>query len=405
MSTVNNQQQLVYLPYLNLGYEEEISIGPVRIWNFDLKKNEYIPDPQVRSYIEKLVRTNTLGFTRKGEIPPLEGIGIVSLGEVDFREFSAREDAAIARARSALFLACLAKNAYAPRRSNSGFAIYTTENFRAVYQRFIPESPYIAETDGFVVSMTNMGLELGKVHFAKPSYVNIPRGVAYDTDLLTELANERRYSASLRNRVFSASAILLESYYNNPYVHISARVLLQAAALEMLLQSENREAFKDKIEHYLNNKGKGASKKEPRYRYRSERSRPKNGQRAYAQEVRSIRGMWADRFYTLRNHIIHGENVPRRDYIFRRQHDHVLIAPLVFIALVRELLNEALVSGGREEAFSGQLLWQPSDHEDEPNVSRFQLTKHSFWHAAKRAAHSRRPRATKSVIGVGNGSE
>jgi len=386
MNATNTQQQLVYLPYLNLGSDEEISIGPVRIWNFDLKKNDYIPDLQLREYIEQLIWTNTTARTRRGKFPALEGIGIVSLGPTDFRQFTANENAAITRARSALFLACLAKNAYARRNSNAGFSIYTSENFRAVTQNFVLGSPFIAETAGLIVSTTDMGLELGKVHFPKPSYVHIPRGAAYDTDLLDGFASTRRYSRDLRNRLFSATAILLESYYNNPYVHISARVLLQAAALEMLLQSQNREDFKNKIERYLNDKGtiRGKPKRESRYRYRSERSRPKNGQRAYADEVRSIKGMWADRFFTLRNHVIHGENVRRREYVFRRQQDHVLIAPLVFVALMREILNEASVARGKGRVCSGELLWARSDDEDEPNLRRFRLTKHTYWHPAKK---------------------
>jgi hypothetical protein len=264
--------------------------------------------------------------------------------------------------------------------------MYTSENFRVVTQNFVLDSPYIAETDGFVVHATNMGLELGKVHFEKPSYVNIPRGLNYDSDLLSELTSNRRYPADLRNRLFSASAILLESYYNNPYVHITARVLLQAAALEMLLQSDGRQDFKNKVERYLNDKGtiRGKPKRETRYHYRSERSRPKNGQRDYATEVRSIKGMWADRFFTLRNHLIHGENVSRRKYVFRRQQNHVLIAPLVFVALVREMLNEASVARDKGRVCSGELLWARSDDQDEPNLSRFRLTKHTFWHAAKR---------------------
>lgn len=386
MASTGSVRQVLYIPYLNLASETEISIGPVRIWNFDLKKKEYIPDSQLRAYIEKLIWTNTHPVTRKGNRPPLEGIGIISIGPTDFRQFSSKENAAITRARSALFLACLAKNAYARRNSNTGFSIYTSENFRAVTQNFVLDSPYIAETDGFVVQSTNMGLELGKVHFVKPSYVNIPRGVDYDSDLLGELTSKRQYPAHLLDRLFTATAILLESYYNNPYVHISARVLLQAAALEMLLQSDNREDFKNKIERYLNDKGTigGKPKRETRYRYRSERSRPKNGRRAFADEARSIKGMWADRFFTLRNHVIHGENVRRREYVFRRQHDHVLIAPLVFVALVREMLNEASVARGKGRVCSGELLWARSDDEDEPNRNRFQLTKHTYWQAAKK---------------------
>jgi hypothetical protein len=384
MPELNQQQQIVYLPYINFGSEAELAVGSVRIWNFDLKKNDYITDPQLRAYVEQLIGTNTTGLTRQGKLPPLEGIGVVSIGPVDFRPFTASEYAEITRARTALFLACVAKNAYARRNSNAGQSIYTSENFRAVTQNFVLGSTFISETGGFVVAMTNAGLELSKVRFPKPSYVHIPRGVAYDDDLLNEIASKGRYPKELRNRLFAAGAILLESYYNNPYVHISARVLLQAAALEMLLQSTNREDFKDKIEYYLNGKGKGSRQRERRYRYKSERSRRKVGESSYAFETRSIRGMWADRFYTLRNHIIHGENVPRKEYVFRRQHEHVLVAPMVFIALVREILNEASSARGKGKVFSGQLLWAPSDDEDEPNVSRFRLTKDTYWHAAKK---------------------
>lgn len=58
-----------------------------------------------------------------------------------------------------------------------------------------------------------------------------------------------------------------------------------------------------------------------------------------ATETASIKVKWADRFYSLRNHIIHGTIVPLTDFVFEYQR-HTDIAILFFVLLVKKLLNQ-----------------------------------------------------------------
>ena len=51
--------------------------------------------------------------------------------------------------------------------------------------------------------------------------------------------------------------------------------------------------------------------------------------------------MWADRFYTLRNHIIHGEQLRNSEFSFFGQ-PHYHLGVLFFIASVKKILNDTL---------------------------------------------------------------
>ena len=65
--------------------------------------------------------------------------------------------------------------------------------------------------------------------------------------------------------------------------------------------------------------------------------------------------IWADKFYTLRNHIIHGENVWMQEFVFQRRQGHLEIAVLFFVLLVKELINEKLRSKGK--FFMDNVTW------------------------------------------------
>ncbi len=56
--------------------------------------------------------------------------------------------------------------------------------------------------------------------------------------------------------------------------------------------------------------------------------------------------MWADKFYTLRNHIIHGKEIEPKDFCFG-QHRHHDLAVWFFILSVKKLLDKYL----KEDSF------------------------------------------------------
>ncbi|MFC2068004.1 hypothetical protein ACFLTP_03215 [Chloroflexota bacterium] len=104
-------------------------------------------------------------------------------------------------------------------------------------------------------------------------------------------------------------------------------------AFEMLLnlpESQQRKVFKDLIENAT------TGSKEKRYAYHYEIRNNKRKDR------RSIKGIWADKFYTLRNHIIHGQKILPRQFVFKKSQRHTDIALLFFVFLIKMQINKSL---------------------------------------------------------------
>jgi hypothetical protein len=225
----------------------------------------------------------------------------------------------------------------------------TAENFDVIRQNFVLDSDYISEQTGTLIQMHLMGYRINETRFTRPAYVNRPTMFKYDEKLFMQLKLLRSNNRPLYRRITRAAAVFLESYYNSPRVDIRARVLLQVAAFEILLdlpEHQPRKAFKDSIESLLKNQG------DRRHRYKFQA-----GNRML-EETRTLAAIWADRFYTLRNHIAHGETIPRGEYVFRREQHHLLIAPLMFVVCLKRQLEIALTTLAKHQPFYEKILWE-----------------------------------------------
>ena len=112
-----------------------------------------------------------------------------------------------------------------------------------------------------------------------------------------------------------------------------SRILEQSRAFEILFglpEYHQRKTFKDKIQAYC------SLKKERKRWYSSERSKNKK-----EKELGTRHHMWADRFYTLRNHIIHGERIKDKEYLFFGQ-IHFDISLWFFLVSIKQMINEQL---------------------------------------------------------------
>src|SRR5258708_1838061 len=128
--------QLIYFPHLMLGNIDELSYGNVKVWNFQRKANEYIPDETLRNKIKALLATNKYGGQS------IQDMGILSIGDIDFRE-ATQEDMNIANEiKLVLFLTYIAQNNVKEQGANAGLRIATSENFLFVLQNFLLESDY-----------------------------------------------------------------------------------------------------------------------------------------------------------------------------------------------------------------------------------------------------------------------
>lgn len=339
--------QIVYFPYLSLGRKEVVDFGEVKVWNFDLKASEFIPNEPLRSHIEKIICSNI------SHNQPIKDVGVVSIGTTDFRPFSTSELDLVNEVRLLTFLSFLSRHNTVGRGSNAGWSMGTSENFEFVLQNFELGNPYISERAGEIVSMGIGGYKIGEKKFYAPSHVLNPQLFSLDDHLITELFRLKKCGGKkLYNRILRATDLLFESYYNSPNVSRNARVLLQISAFETLLelpQSGQRKDFKDKMTLYCN----GPKEKIYKHLYET-----RNGKHP---ETISRKAIWADEYYTLRNHIIHGDGVKPAEFIFKGKQRHFDIAVMFFILFIKKLIN----AKNSKRVFFDDMVWKKTNDGDD----------------------------------------
>ncbi len=347
--------QLAYFPYLMLRDVEEIIHGNVKVWNFKKKATEYIPDETLRNKIKALLAINKYGNR------VVEDMGILSIGDTDFRQ-ATDADLAIAREiKLILFLSWIAQNNVRLQGANAGHYIATSENFEFAYQNFQLESDTMGESAGYIVTTQTWGYKISETSFNTPSHVLRPLSISFDEDLRASLMRLEAIDRALYDRILRATDLLFESYYNNPNVSLNARILLQVGAFEVLLdlptegqRKRKRYKLKEVIE------AKTALPTDPIVTYTFERI---GGTQT---ETKSIKVKWADRFYTLRNHIIHGDEVTVPEFLFEHQR-HTDIAPMFFVLLTKMLLNDRL----GKTIFYDKIIWHSFMDRDEVEQEGF----------------------------------
>jgi len=325
--------QITYFPYLPLRDNEYINFGDgLVIWHFQSLAEKNIPDKTMRDLITKLLNANVQGDLQE----KIKGIAVASIGNADFRSFTDEEERQVQEAKLILFLSKIAKTNTAILGSGSdGWTLSTSENFEPVYQNFEVGNDHISESAGYIINVGMGGYKINEKKFYKPSHVVIsPFGLPLDKELLIQLLHVRKKNGKeLFRRIMRATELLFQSYYNSTNVSRNARILLIAASFETLLDLEEpaRKHFKDYVEKYCDIPG------ETKYRhyYYSHR-------KAKRDKNKSIKVLWADSFFQLRNQIIHGDVVRDNMYLFQNGDRHLDISILFFTQLVKSLMNERL---------------------------------------------------------------
>jgi hypothetical protein len=347
--------QLVFMPYLALGGRDRIQIGNVEIWNYDRQKT-FIGNDPLRARVDELLSMYRQNGRDADKSTRLRDIGVVIVGgECGLQPLRNDEFEKVQEARHLLFLCCLSKNCLL-RGPDVGHKMITSENFEIIRQNFVLDSPYISEVTGAILRIQIGGYTISGTKFTKPTYVNLPFRFETDELLLEALLSLRGSDPTLFRRITRAAGLFLESYYNSHSVDMGARVLLQAAAYEVLFELPKngpRKTFKDQIEALMNVKGERVYE----YRYEARAGSPR--------ERRTLKGMWADRFYTLRNHIVHGEDVSPREFRFLRAQHHLTISPLMFSQCVKRLVDAELQSRKQQKRFFERVDWTVIQEKDE----------------------------------------
>jgi hypothetical protein len=351
--------ELAFLPYIALRNTDSVEFGEARLWNFS-RQSSLIADEPLRQRVGELLAMYRDQAGEPARSRPLHDIGVISIGPADFRPFTRQEFREASTLRFVLFLCCLSDN-LSQHGPNTGHAMYTAENFDMILQRFVLESDGITESSGVILQRHLMGYKIGVAQFPTPSFVNRPGTFRFDHPLFRELSRLRRSDRRLYDRIIRSASVFLGSYYNSHSLGLEARVLLQTSAFEVLLdlpEKDTRHAFKDIIEGLLN------TPNERRYQYKFETRKTRRA------ESRSLKGIWADRFYTLRNHLIHGAVVRTNEFVFRGSQHHLFIAPLMFVSAIKRLIDRSRAERGKQTVFFDKCQWAELPVDDDDEVPR-----------------------------------
>lgn len=345
--------QIVYFPYIPIKENSYVDFGNgLIVWHFYSLAEKYIPDKVTRDHVTKLIDANIQGETKE----KIKGISVVSIGKTDFRVFNPQEEKLIQEAKLSLFLSKIAKtNTTILGSGGDGWSLSTSENFEPVYQNFELGNDYLSERAGYIVNIGSMGYKIGEKKFYKPSHVIISLfGMSIDTELFSKLIEIRDKNGKiLFRRIIRATDLLFQAYYNTPSVSKNARILLIAAAFETLLDLNEpaKKYFKDALEGYCDFEG------EKKYRCYYQ-----NHGKSVRERNRSIKVLWGESFFNLRNQIIHGDVVLEDQYQFHNGDRQIDIAILFFSFLVKQLINKKY----REpKPFWDKIEWKQREDETE----------------------------------------
>jgi hypothetical protein len=339
--------QITYLPYLSMGRYEEAIFKPlnVRVWNYARKSTQYIPDITARTAVDALMATN-VAHGRS-----INDMGIISVSNFDLREYTPEEKALCKETALLLFVGSLARGGVIGRGANAGHYVSTTENFTVVEQNFVQEGDRIATQDGYVVNIRIGGYKISEVKFGRPDYTPAPLDSNGDGRIIDDLLKMRAKQKRIYRRLMRAIDMFKQAYYNDTKLSQQSRIMLITSAYEILFdlpESGQRARLKENFRQLF------VMPTDIKRRYKSERG----SGRPSVWEIDSIKVMWADKFYTLRNKIIHGSPLKPADFVFCDKQRHFDIAVLFFVLGLKKIMGNT--SSVAETA--DQIVWEK--HED-----------------------------------------
>lgn len=323
---MNNNFFVVYFPYISLGDLPEIDFGFAKVWNFDKKKNDYIPNSHILEKMEKIVGVNVeLGGDRIGDV------GIISIGKIDFRKYNKNEIKMVEQIRLILFLSCIAKsNMTIHHHANP--SMVTAENFDVIYQNFTLEGETFSEKTGLILQINASGYDFSRTKFQKPRYIHKPLRFDLDDDMFNGLLKLKSSKPEIFKRTMNATRLIMEGYYNTPCLSRNARLLLHVSAFEIFLSlppKGQRRVFKEKIKKIT------SFDREEEYFYHV-------SYKDSGIDVGTIKEIWANHFYVLRNDIIHGNSPNDNKFLFENTlQSHLDISILFFVFLVKNQIEKS----------------------------------------------------------------
>lgn len=319
-------RQICFLPYLFLGRDKAIDFAEINVWNFGLLISERAMDNELREHVIKLLNSH-----RRNGVP-IDDIGIISFKNRElFYPLTEHEHGRVNELRRVLFLSSVAASNIYIGPSMAMFMV-TSDNFTALYQNFSLGSNDTAWSSGKIIKIGSIGHQLGEIVYEMPRYIN-HKNFACDQKLLKALSQLNRKRPHMFRLILRATDAMMNGYSNSDDISFESRILEQSRAFEILFQLPDRcqrKEFKAKIEQYCHPTG------ERQWCYKYEVGKERKVEKC----SRSRQAMWADRFYNLRNHIIHGKKIGKDEFSFSGQ-GHYHLALWFFLVATKKIINEA----------------------------------------------------------------
>ncbi|HSW37477.1 MAG TPA: hypothetical protein VLG37_03880 [Candidatus Saccharimonadales bacterium] len=324
--------QIHFFPYLNMKDTEEVNFPGlnVKVWNYGKKADAYITDPDLRQTLDALMAINV------SHRQTINDMGIISIGEFDGREFSDAEKALCEEAQRLLFIGAVSYSGVLDRGANTGHYMFTSENFSMLQQSFELNGERMGIESGYIVRKWDAGYKINEVKFFRPDYTPTPMMFRGNSKVISDLLKLRKYQKRLYRRLMRAISIVMQAYFNDTKLSAQARILLMASAYEILFdlpEEGQRKELKDCFNRLF------VEPNDIKRRYSSQRRKSARCPNGYEWEIESIKVMWADKFYSLRNNIIHGSPIRPQDYNFSDKQGHFDISILFFVLGLKKIMG------------------------------------------------------------------
>lgn len=336
--------QIAFFPYFTISRfdHDRFIIYPLS----DL--DSVITDPKVKKAVK--IRLS-LNIDHRQE--NLNTISLLHRKNNDFSPFSEEETEIIQEIKYLIFF-CSLKTNNMPEKGRQYFSWVTADNFEVTYQNFqIDDNNHIGLSYGAIHSIKSID-EIKDVRIQKPIYVNKPLAFGYDEVLLANLLALKTSNHYLFNRVITSIQQLYDSYKNSHDVSWASRMLLLMVAFEILFEmdaSGQRKQLKDKFKTFLSNRYE-TNNSDPIVKYQSPRwaNSPAEG------ENEPIRVHYAEKFYLLRNDIIHGNQPATSEYMYEHQRIYDIGVMFLILAIER-IINDS----DKQETYCDDIIWDNSD--------------------------------------------
>lgn len=307
--------QVSFLPWVS--FDESVKIGRITFWPYYQERDTRVIDADVKNHLDRHFDRYVDHRGRPAHT--------ITVSMFEDRGFEQLDEAEIDEMRDAVH--GLAFATIAPRIRAAVCAADRTNGpptadvFELLSHDFIPGVEALAVQAG---SLTNMGLRIDEITFAKPWATGGPAWPS-SRSLVKALNNSLASGVpGVRERIFRSFEWFLMAHLENSPVSRTAKIVLMATAIEILLQfGGTKWGFVEYIEKVFAASALDTCARSTRTK----------------QQTLTMAGGWAYDFYELRNKIVHGEIVQPDELLDQSGWSHNVMADVVFLECVdRELL-------------------------------------------------------------------